>query len=268
MISKTKQGSLLLGLSVITVTTVYGDIRPEQYGRHYLGHDHQHHNPLQSNRAPGGASGWDLTAGVSKVLGQLRLSCTQEKQFRALNLDISCPAHLPLPTSCRCVTRSKTGGVVTKVNGTISTYDSKCECGAARALASSSQHVITRSSCCTTDSDRTDEIADTIAAVVAEPNTELVLCPAEAPYKAKYRSEAGLVSCGEARLVGRCLCLDTSPGAKVKRQVGTVVGTQCRCKQNYGYYNSEDNSPQVVVRAVCCSDNPSQDHGEVVITQN
>ena len=61
-----------------------------------------------------------------------------------------------------------------------------------------------------------------------------MLCPAEAPYKAKYRSEAGLVSCGEARLVGRCLCLDTSPGAKVRRQVGTVVGTvvgtQCRCK--------------------------------------
>ena len=57
-----------------------------------------------------------------------------------------------------------------------------------------------------------------------------MLCPAEAPYKAKYRSEAGLVSCGEARLVGRCLCLDTSPGAKLRRQLGTVVGTQCRCK--------------------------------------
>ena len=57
------------------------------------------------------------------MLGQLRLSCTKEKQFRALNLDISCPAHLPLPTACRCVTRSKTGGVVTKINGTISTYD-------------------------------------------------------------------------------------------------------------------------------------------------
>ena len=64
---------------------------------------------------------------MSKVLGQLRLSCTQEKQFRALTLDISCPAHLPLPTSCRCVTRSKTGGVVTKVNGTISTYDVSSE---------------------------------------------------------------------------------------------------------------------------------------------
>ena len=56
------------------------------------------------------------------------------------------------------------------------------------------------------------------------------MCPAEAPYKAKYRSEAGLVSCGEVRLVGRCLCLDTSPGAKLRRQLGTVVGTQCRCK--------------------------------------
>ena len=73
--------------------------------------------------APGGDSGWDLTAGVTKVLGQLRLSCAREKQFRALNLDITCPAHLPLPTACRCVTRSKTGGAVTKVNGTISTYD-------------------------------------------------------------------------------------------------------------------------------------------------
>ena len=73
--------------------------------------------------APGGDSGWDLTAGVTKVLGQLRLSCAREKQFRALNLDITCPAHLPLPTACRCVTRSKTGGAVNKVNGTISTYD-------------------------------------------------------------------------------------------------------------------------------------------------
>ena len=81
-------------------------------------------NPLSDLfSAPGGDSGWDLTAGVTKVLGQLRLSCAQEKQFRALNLDITCPAHLPLPTACRCVTRSKTGGAVTKVNGTISTYD-------------------------------------------------------------------------------------------------------------------------------------------------
>ena len=57
-----------------------------------------------------------------KLLGQLRLSCEEEKQFRALNLDISCPDHLPLSTSCKCVTRSKTGGVVSKENGTISTY--------------------------------------------------------------------------------------------------------------------------------------------------
>ena len=78
MIAKTKPGSLLLGLSIIMITTVYGDIRclyifdggllkkiicvslvsfafAPHYsifrpGRHYLGHDHQHHNPLQSNR--------------------------------------------------------------------------------------------------------------------------------------------------------------------------------------------------------------------------
>ena len=58
----------------------------------------------------------------------------------------------------------------------------------------------------------------------------MVVCPAEAPYKTRYRSLSGVVSCGGARLVGRCLCLDTSQGAKIKRQVGTVVGTQCHCK--------------------------------------
>ena len=30
--------------------THYSMCRPELQGRHYLGHDHQHHNPLQSNR--------------------------------------------------------------------------------------------------------------------------------------------------------------------------------------------------------------------------
>ena len=35
----------------------------------------------------------------------------------------------------------------------------------------------------------------------------MVLCPAEAPHKTKYRSTSGLVTCGQ-RMVGKCLCLD------------------------------------------------------------
>ena len=66
--------------------------------------------------APGGD--FSLDAGVSSVLQQLEAVCRESQQFRALNLDISCPAHLPHLTSCACVVKSRAGEVVRRENGT------------------------------------------------------------------------------------------------------------------------------------------------------
>ena len=53
-----------------------------------------------------------------------------------------------------------------------------------------------------------------------------MLCPAEAPHKTKYRSVTGMVSCGDNRMVGRCLCLL----GRGQRVLGSVIGSQCHCK--------------------------------------
>ena len=52
------------------------------------------------------------------MLQQLEAVCRESQQFRALNLDISCPAHLPHLTSCACVVKSRAGEVVRRENGT------------------------------------------------------------------------------------------------------------------------------------------------------
>ena len=52
------------------------------------------------------------------MLQQLEAVCRESQQFRALNLDIACPAHLPHLTSCACVVKSRAGEVVRRENGT------------------------------------------------------------------------------------------------------------------------------------------------------
>jgi len=257
--------------SVVTVTLISsasGAFRADQsiglaYGRHFHGGSHHHHgNPLQSDRAPGGD--FSLDAGVSSVLQQLEAVCRESQQFRALNLDISCPAHLPHLTSCACVVKSRAGEVVRRENGTAG-YTG-CGCGRSRQQSSASQHVITRSSCCSKEDRRGGSLAPDVAATTAEQNSQVVLCPAEAPHKTKYRSSRGLVTCGQ-RMVGKCLCLDPDQPqrSRERRQVGTVEGNQCHCKKKKRSYNS---SASLVVRAVCCSTDPGQENGETVFTQN
>ena len=62
---------------------------------------------------------FSLTAGVSSVLAQLELSCGEEDYFRAFNLDITCPAHLPIVTSCNCLTKTAEGDLISKNKGLI-----------------------------------------------------------------------------------------------------------------------------------------------------
>ena len=53
------------------------------------------------------------------MLSQLLPSCSSEKQFRALNLDITCPPSLPTVTSCYCLTKNKDGELLSKLSGKI-----------------------------------------------------------------------------------------------------------------------------------------------------
>ena len=90
------------------------------------------------------------------------------------------------------------------------------------------QYSQSRSSCCSKEDRRGGSLAPDVAATTAEQNSQVhvrcephniacvlqhtgagqvVLCPAEAPHKTKYRSTSGLVTCGQ-RMVGKCLCLD------------------------------------------------------------
>jgi len=253
----------ILGLIIVSTALSWGKYRLQNiigsvYGRHFHGDHHHHSQLLQSDRAPTG--NFSLTAGVNAVLSQLQLVCTQKKQFRALNLDIECPPSLPELTQCQCLTKDKDGDLISKVDGKIS-FDSKCGCEKIRDTRSSvTGHVITRSTCCTNIRNKqTLTGSPLIAATVAETSAQLVLCPSEAPYKTKYRSTAGVVRCGDRRLVGRCLCLDTG---RSQRRVGVVVGDQCTCKKS-----RSGGGNQIVVRAVCCSDQQKDEAGEVVYTQ-
>ena len=69
--------------------------------------------------APGPDGNFSLSAGVSSVLSQLLPSCSSEKQFRALNLDITCPPSLPTVTACHCLTKNHQGNLVSKISGKI-----------------------------------------------------------------------------------------------------------------------------------------------------
>ena len=90
------------------------------------------------------------------------------------------------------------------------------------------QYSQSRSSCCSKEDRRGGSLSPDVAATTAEQNSQVhvrcdphniacfsqhtvagqvVLCPAEAPHKTKYRSTSGLVTCGQ-RMVGKCLCLD------------------------------------------------------------
>jgi hypothetical protein len=40
-----------------------------------------------------------------------------EKEFRSLNLDISCPAQLPVVSSCSCLLKNKDGIVIKRMSG-------------------------------------------------------------------------------------------------------------------------------------------------------
>ena len=51
------------------------------------------------------AGNFSLAAGISAVMSQLQLSCVEEEQFRALNLDITCPSHVPHLETCSCILR-------------------------------------------------------------------------------------------------------------------------------------------------------------------
>ena len=64
-------------------------------------------------------SNFSLSAGVSSVLSQLLPSCSSEKQFRALNLDITCPPSLPTVTACHCLTKNQQGQLLSKISGQI-----------------------------------------------------------------------------------------------------------------------------------------------------
>ena len=65
---------------------------------------------------------FSLQAGVSSVLAQLHLSCAKEGNYRALNLDIVCPEHLPIVTTCTCLTKNREGKLVNKTHGEL-TYE-------------------------------------------------------------------------------------------------------------------------------------------------
>merc|ERR1711892_725987 len=65
-------------------------------GRHYGGHHLSHQ--IQQDRAPF-PQNFSLQAGVNSVLAQLELSCRNEVNFRAFNLDIVCPDYVPMVTS-------------------------------------------------------------------------------------------------------------------------------------------------------------------------
>ena len=63
------------------------------------------------------SNNFSLQAGVSSVLAQLELSCGNEGNFRALNLDIICPDYLPIVTACNCLTKNREGRLVSKIPG-------------------------------------------------------------------------------------------------------------------------------------------------------
>ena len=65
------------------------------------------------------SSNFNLEDGVSSVLSQLLPSCSSEKQFRALNLDITCPPSLPTVSSCHCLTKNQRGDLMSKTPGQI-----------------------------------------------------------------------------------------------------------------------------------------------------
>ena len=63
------------------------------------------------------SNNFSLSAGISAVMSQLQLVCAEEKQFRALNLDITCPDTHPELTQCHCLTKDKYGKLVSRVEG-------------------------------------------------------------------------------------------------------------------------------------------------------
>ena len=63
------------------------------------------------------SNNFSLSAGISAVMSQLHLVCAEEKQFRALNLDITCPDTHPDLTECHCLTKDKYGNMVKRVEG-------------------------------------------------------------------------------------------------------------------------------------------------------
>ena len=67
----------------------------------------------------------------------------------------------------------------------------RCLCEPSRYQRSSSEHVITRSSCCTTVTRTNTDLGPLIAANIAEEPAGIVYCPPESPYKTKYRSTGG-----------------------------------------------------------------------------
>ena len=60
---------------------------------------------------------FSLHAGISSILAQLHLSCGKEGNYRALNLDIVCPEHLPIVTACTCLAKNREGKLVNKTHG-------------------------------------------------------------------------------------------------------------------------------------------------------
>jgi len=225
---------------------------PRHFGHHHH-FQHGHYGGLQQDRAPE-SKNFSLTAGVSSVLAQLELSCGEEDYFRAFNLDITCPAHLPIVTSCNCLTKTAAGDLISKNKGLI-TYQGVCKCASIRARSTPAEHVITRSSCCSRSRIAEDHYHPHTAAVSA---AQVVYCPPEAPYKTKYRSNTGLVRCGPDRMVSKCLCLGKTGST---RRVGQVVGGDCRCVS--GSKRGRDE----VARTVCCSKREEDETGEQVLQQ-
>ena len=74
-----------------------------------------------------------------------------------------------------------------------------CTCGTIRTRSSKNEHVITRTSCCTTSRSGVAAKEPQLAASVAEETVQVIFCPPEAPFKTFYRSSSGSVSCGEER---------------------------------------------------------------------
>jgi len=201
---------------------------------------------------------FSLQAGVTSVLDQLQLSCREESSFRAFNLDVVCPDHIPMVTSCTCLTKNREGELIAKTPGH-KTFKESCKCSLVLARSSPDHHVITRLTCCTTSRSVLAGSSPHTSPQVAEKAAQVVFCPPEAPYKTRYRSVAGVVSCGDDRMVSRCLCLNKRLN---RRRTGTVVGTSCMCRENMAREEEEE-----VARAVCCSTRKQEEGGDSVFQQ-